>query len=148
MALTRPWVTPAQVKAYTDFQSVKDRSDPKLEVDIRRAENEIIKYLNRDFTEIDPDTGERYIDPNTGAPYEDIPQDVIDATIILAESIALKATSSARVEGLKSESFDDYSYTRFTSDEWATSLGLNANLDPYILDAAGGSRVSFRMRKL
>ncbi|MGH0053348.1 MAG: DUF3199 family protein, partial [Sphaerochaetaceae bacterium] len=111
MALTRPWVTPAQVKAYTEFDVVSNRTDAKLDVDIRRAENEIIKYLNRDFTEIDPDTEERYIDPNTGLPYEDIPQDVLDATIILAESIALKSASSSRVEGLKSESFDDYSYT-------------------------------------
>jgi hypothetical protein len=150
MATTRPWVTPTQVKEYTDFQKVKDRTDPKLEVDIRRSENAIIEYLNRDFTEIDPETGEKYIDPNTGLPYVDIPLDVIDATIILAESIALNAISSSRAEGLQSEDFDDYSYKRFSMDDfkWVTNLNLGPNLNRYILDAGSGKRTVLKLRRL
>ena len=150
MPLTRPWVTPAEVKAYTDFKKVSDRSDPKLVVDIRRAENEIIQYLNRDFTEIDPDTGLTYIDPNTDLPYVDIPQDVLDATIILTESIALNATSSSKAEGLQSEDFDDYSYKRFSMEDfkWVTNLNLGGNLNRYILDAGSGKRTVLKIRRL
>lgn len=150
MPLTRPWVTPAEVKAYTDFAKVSSRADEKLQVDIRRSENAIIEYLNRDFTEIDPDTGERYIDPDTGLPYEDIPQDVLDATIILAESIALNAVSSSRAEGLESEDFDDYSYKRFSMEDfkWVSNLNLGPNLNRYILDAGSGKRTVLRLRRL
>jgi len=151
MPLTRPWVEPQDVKEYTDFPPVASRSDPKLVVDIRRSENAIIEYLNRDFTEIDPETEERYIDPNTGLPYEDIPQDVLDATIILAESIALNAVSSSRAEGLQSEDFDDYSYKRFSMEDfkWVASLNLGGNLNKYILpDTGSGSRVVMKLRRL
>jgi len=142
MATTRPWILPQNVKDYTDFQKVKDRSDPKLTVDIRRAENAIIEYLNRDFTEIDPETDLPY--------YTDIPQDVLDATIILSESIALNAVSSSRAEGLESEDFDDYSYKRFSMDDfkWVTNLNLGPNLNRYILDAESGNRTVLSIRRL
>ena len=139
MATTRPWVVPTEVKDYSDFQQVKDRADAKLEKDIRRAENEIIQYLNRDFTELDSE----------GNPFfTDIPDDVIDATIILAESIAMNSVSSSKVEGLKSESFDDYSYVRGSAEDRINNLGLGSSLNPYIYASGSGSRTVLKMRRL
>lgn len=38
----RPWVTPEELKEYTEFEEVKNRADSKLKIDISRAESSII----------------------------------------------------------------------------------------------------------
>ena len=35
----RPWVTPEELKEYTEFEEVKNRADSKLKIDISRAES-------------------------------------------------------------------------------------------------------------
>ena len=126
---SRPWVTPAQVKAYTDLPDVSERSDAKLAVDIARAEAYIIMYCHHDFT---------------GDGYETIPDDVAKADIILSEYYSHKQSS---IGNYKSETYDDWSYTSGESDYQIQSLGINGLLDPYVETVASG-RVTMRLRKL
>lgn len=45
----RPWVTPEELKEYTEFEEVKNRADSKLKIDISRAESWVIDYCNNRF---------------------------------------------------------------------------------------------------
>lgn len=140
--MTRPWVTPEEVREYTDVQAVKDRSDEKLAVDIFRAEQYAIQYTQNDFSDV-----------------ASMPEAVINAVVILAEAYARQAVLSAsaassgiRTGGMKSETFDDYSYTlqESSADAYAftaAGLGVDVLLDPYVIKKARGT-VTFRMRKL
>ncbi len=127
---TRPWITPADVKAYSDLKDVTERSDAKLAVDIKRAEAYIIKYCGHDFSD-----SEKYIT---------IPDDVKTADIILSEYYGHKQGSIGK---MKSESFDDWSYTSSESEYLIKSLGIDVLLDPYVETSASG-KVTMRLRKL
>ncbi len=141
--MTRPWVTPSEVKAYSDLESVQNRSTEKLQFDITRAEEYVISYTHNDFSDT--------------AYATTIPQSVKMAIILLAEAYADAAVTNAATskqlssKGVKSESFDDYSYTAAdgvsTSEIDASNLGLSSLLDDYVLSTASGT-VFFRMRKL
>lgn len=140
--MTRPWVSPQQVKEYTDIAAVKERADAKLAVDIGRAEQYVINYTHNDFSDI--------------AYATTIPAEVIYAIIILAEAYANQAIITAKQSGvitekngMKSETFDDYSYSLSDSavEIDIASLNLSSLLDAYILADATG-KVVFRMRKL
>ena len=141
--MTRPWVTPAEVKAYSDMESVQNRPDTKLRVDIMRAEEYVIAYTHNDFSDVAYATS--------------IPASVKTAIILLAEAYANAAVTNAATSkqisktGAKSESFDDYSYTAAdgisNSEIDASNLGLSSLLDGYVLSTAKGN-VFFRMRKL
>lgn len=140
--MTRPWVSPQQVKEYTDIEAVKERSDAKLAVDIARAEQYVINYTHNDFSSI--------------AYATTIPAEVIYAIILLAEAYANQAIITAKQSGTitskggkKSETFDDYSYTLSDSaiEVDIASLNLSSLLDEYILAEATG-KVLLRMRKL
>jgi hypothetical protein len=122
---SRPWATPADVKAYTDIKAVQNRSDNKLKIDISRAEKYVIKYTNNTF----PDEE-----------YPTIPSDVHNAVILLAENYAHSAVVSSK--GEKSETFDDYSYTAYSSAEISAGigdLGLEALLDDYKKESTRGN---------
>ena len=106
----RPWITPQQVRDYSETPEVLKRSDAKLSVDISRAEQYIITYT------------------------------------LMAEAYAHNAAlTSSKV--LKSETFDDYSYSADHSDIEVTDLDLAALLDDYVVTAANGT-VTMRMRVL
>jgi len=92
----RPWITPAEVIAYTDFKQVRDRDESKLRMDISRAEQYVISYTGNDFADADV-----------------IPDPVRTALILLTEMYAYNACADAKSGGrrMKSEAFDDYSYT-------------------------------------
>lgn len=128
--ITRPWITPAEVKEYSDLEDVQKRSDSKLTIDIHRAESYIIKYTNNDFSD------DKYSDS--------IPEDIRVADILLAEYFA---HNMSIIGNKKSESFDDYSYTVEDSSIDITSLGLDTLLEPYVITKVSG-RVNMRMRKL
>lgn len=109
---TRPWVEPSEVREYSEFSCVQERSEHRLTVDIARAEQYIIWYCGRDFHDMA------------------LPESVRLATLILAEAYAYNAsaaggdgatgtTVSSGGKRLKSETYDDYSYT---SDDGAYSL--------------------------
>ena len=48
--MQRPWISPDDVKEYTDYPEVAERSEGKLKQDILRAEMKIIKITNNRFT--------------------------------------------------------------------------------------------------
>ena len=126
---TRPWVTPEEVKAYTEIAVVQQRTDARLAVDIARAEQYVIKQTNNKFAGDDP-----------------IPPAVKTAVILLAEAYANNAVESSKK--VKSETFDDYSYTASDSTLISISgLDLASLLDEFTI-AAPKNGVIMRMRKL
>ncbi|MBR1532718.1 MAG: DUF3199 family protein [Eubacterium sp.] len=125
---TRPWVTPQQVQNYTEFDTVKNRTEEKLAVDISRAEQYVIRYTHNEFK--DDDT---------------IPEPVKNAVIILAESYAHNAVEKTKT--LKSETFDDYSYTAESNVVDIADLDLGTLLDDYVIAGASG-KLTMRLRKL
>lgn len=130
----RPWITPQEVREYSGYKEVQDRTDAQLAVDITKAESYVIRYTKRTFDGTGAD----------GSP-EELPAEVKTAVILLAEMYAYNA--AIRQVRMKSETFDDYSYTVDTSMIDIDSLGLDGLLDAYVDDAARGN-VFFRMRKL
>lgn len=129
----RPWVQPEEVIAYSDYKQVQERSPEKLKVDISRAEQYVIAYTNNDFSE-----------------YDIIPDPVKTAVILLAEAYAYNACADGRSGGrrMKSESFDDYSYSAdsaYISIE--DDLDIKTLLDPYV-KVATRDGITLRMRKL
>lgn len=76
----------------------------------------------------------------------ELPEGVRTACILMAEAYAHNAAlTSSKV--LKSETFDDYSYSADHSDIEVTDLDLAALLDDYVVTAANGT-VTMRMRVL
>ncbi|MCR5824857.1 MAG: DUF3199 family protein [Lachnospiraceae bacterium] len=139
--MERPWVTPQQVKAYTDITAVSERSVTKLQTDIARAEQYVISYTHNDFSDT--------------AYASSMPSEVILAIILLAEAYANQAIMAAKQSGViaqtgkKSETFDDYSYTMSdsTSELDISTLNLPSLLDAYVIAEARGA-ITFRMRRL
>lgn len=134
---TRPWVTPAELKAYSDVAAVQSRANTKLVVDIFRAEQRVIALTNNTFDQVD-DEGEDI--------YRTIPEPVKTAVILLAESYAKKVADSSAASTLKSETFDDYSYTAENTVITEDDLGLDDLLRDYIVETSGTVRL--RIRKL
>lgn len=124
----RPWVTPDEVREYSEVEAVRKRSDARLAVDITRAEQYVITYTHNDFADV-----------------EVIPPPVKTAVIILAENYSHNAVLVSK--GVKSETFDDYSYTAADSAFSIEDLDLAALLDDYIKAQANKS-ITMRMRKL
>ena len=155
MAVKRPWITPVDIKIYSDDIAIKGKTvtitksdgttetkvvvparfDEKIAIDIKRAEALIIKYCHHDFSDAEK--------------YPEIPDNVRTADILLSEAIAHNNyLSTVAYSSYKSESFDDYSYT--AGDNTAVSiegLGLSSLLDEYVVSQPKGD-VFFRMRKL
>lgn len=125
----RPWVTPSDVKVYTEYQTVKKRSDDKLLVDIARAEQYVISHTHNLFET-----------------YMSLPEPVKTAVILIAEAYAHNAVEMTS-KRLKSETFDDYSYTAESTLVNVDDLGLGALLDDYIVPVSTG-RISMKLRKL
>ena len=129
MAVTRPWVTPQEVKAYTSHKDVAERPDEKLAFDISRAELKIIHITNNKFED-----------------YEELPDPVRIATILLAEAYAKNGIEAIK-KNIKSETFDDYSYTAESSVIDIDSLDLDGLLSDYIV-TKGIGKVVMKLRKL
>lgn len=126
----RPWVTPKEVREYSDLQSIQGRQDEKLEKDIQRAESYVIHYCHHDFSD------EKY----AGS----VPKNVRMAALLLAEHYAY---SKQNVGRKTSETFDDYSYTTSDDQIEISSLGLEALLDQFVEDKAK-ERFIMKLRKL
>lgn len=126
----RPWVTPQEVRDYSEIPSVQQRTDTRLSVDISRAEQYVITYTHNKFADVD-----------------EVPPSVKAAVLILAEAYARSATSKSVTEGLQSESFDDYSYTVSDGSVDYTGLGLSALLDDFVI-AAPSHGVTIRIHRL
>lgn len=125
MAVQRPWVTPDEVKAYTSHKDVQDRPDEKLKFDIARAELKVISITNNRFD---------------GEEYEEIPEPVKMAVILAAEAYAKNTVESTKKQ-IKSETFDDYSYTAEASTIGLDALDLEELLADYIVTRGMGKVV-------
>ena len=129
--MERPWITPDDVRGYTDSEKVKARSNLQLEFDISRAENYVISYTNNRF--------------NTEEYIKKIPDDIRMALILLAEAYALKSVHASAVVSIKSETFDDYSYTIDTErTDLIADLQLGPMLEPYMSSNSGDTVVKLR----
>lgn len=130
----RPWVTPEEVRAYSEIQSVQERSDERLAVDISRAEQYVITYTHNKFE-------------GKG----DLPAPVKTAVLLLAEAYASYANQMKATSGgaFKSETFDDYSYSvgDTSLSEMISALDLPSLLDEYVI-AGATAGVTMRMRRL
>lgn len=124
----RPWVTPRKVRDYSEIPAVQKRTDARLAVDISRAEQYVITYTHNTFEE-----------------YKEIPTSVKTAVLILAEAYANNSVQAARE--VKSETFDDYSYTAEASTISVSALDLAALLDEFVR-AEPKNGVTLRMRRL
>ncbi|WP_206458700.1 protein YqbG [Anaerovorax sp. IOR16] len=129
---TRPWLTPEELKEYTDFEKVKNRSDGKLKTDITRAENYIIHRTNNEF-------------PNEKFP--EIPADIKLAALLVAEHYSVIASTAPQSE-YQSETFKDYSYTKTTSiDKSVDDVDIDALISRYVILPTIGT-VNLKLRKL
>lgn len=134
---TRPWITPQEVKEYSDFPEVQNREDKKLAIDIMRAENYVIKYTNNRFAEKDPQDNDI-----------PIPDDVRVAVILIAEAYSYNAVLLLKQGTKKSETFDDYSYTvADTADINISSLELETLLNDHIIQKTSDT-VAVKLRAL
>ncbi|PLT76264.1 DUF3199 family protein [Mediterraneibacter gnavus] len=124
----RPWVTPQEVREYSEIAAVQQRSDARLTVDIARAEQYVITYTHNSFED-----------------KEEIPAAVKTAVLILAEAYGHNAVVAAKE--VKSETFDDYSYTTEAKQISAEALDLAALLDEFVVKEPRNG-VTLRMRKL
>lgn len=124
----RPWVTPDDVRNYTERESVANRTDERLEVDIARAEQYVISYTNNLFECVD-----------------EVPGAVKTAVILLAEAYAWNTYLSTRE--LQSETYDEYSYTAGGESIDTGDLDLGSLLDPFIIEKPSGN-VIVRLRRL
>lgn len=127
----RPWATPEEIREYTSHEEVKTRTDAKLKFDIARAEIKVINKTNNSF----PDEE-----------YPEIPEAVKMAVMLLAEAYA-KNDVEATKKQIKSETFDDYSYTAESATIDIDDLDLDDLLAAYVKSTGRGTAV-FRLRKL
>ena len=134
--MTRPWVTPQEVKAYSDIADVQNRDNERLKVDISRAEQRVIAITHNDFS------AEEYAAA--------MPSQVKTAVILLAERYAVAAVNQKKtMDGAyESETFDDYSYKKATGVEIDESdLDLASLLEDYMITVPKGT-LTMRMRRL
>ncbi len=124
----RPWVMPQEVRDYSEIPAIQQRSDTRLAVDIARAEQYVITYTHNTFKD-----------------FEEAPEPVKTAVLLLAEAYGHNAATAAKE--VKSETFDDYSYTAEASQISIEALDLSALLDDYVVSEPRSS-VTFRMRRL
>lgn len=124
----RPWVTPDEVREYSEIKAIQNRSDTRLKIDISRAEKYVLTLTHNDF----------------GA-YDTIPDEVRAAVIILAEYYGNYAATIAKEK--KSETFDDYSYQSNDAETNIENLDISSLLDDYIINEPKNG-VNMRMRKL
>ena len=105
--MARPWVTPDNVKEYSDLEDVLNRSEKKLKYDIQRAEAYIISFTNNSFSDDDYPGG--------------VPEDVKLADVILAEYFA---HNKQNIGKKTSETFDDYLLCEYMHDMGNSMGGL------------------------
>lgn len=130
--MKRPWIEPQQIREYTSSPKVEARTDAKLAYDIARAEKYVIFHTHNNFDSKEYESG--------------LPSDVTMAVILLAEAYAKQAITQ-KEGAMKSETFDDYSYTVDTETDIADSLGLGTMLAEYVLMEDRG-KVAMKLRKL
>ncbi|MNN44976.1 hypothetical protein D3C81_1592870 [compost metagenome] len=126
-------ITPAEVRSYTAFDSVKARTDEQLEWDIVQASQDIYVFAGHDFT--DP---EKY-------PVDNFPKIVKLAFLKLTEYYALVNSSEAGTRGIVSEKIGDYSYQLGENSQVMQSFSLENLLAGHIQGGKSGMTVKLRV---
>lgn len=127
----RPWALPEDIVQYTSHEDVAKRPAEKLSFDISRAELKVIAKTNNAFKDED---------------YPEIPEPVKMAVILLAEAYAKNAIEATKKQ-IRSETFDDYSYSAESSTISIDDLDIDDLLADYVL-ARGRGKAVMRIRKL
>jgi len=135
--MSRPWIIPQDIKDYSDLPEIKERDEKKIKIDIQRAENYVITLTNNKFVDLDTDGNEI-----------PVPEDVKTAVILLSEAYGYNAVLKQKQGVIKSETFDDYSYTRNEIKEISIeSLDLPLLLDNYKINESKNA-VTMRLSAL
>ncbi len=119
-------VTPLEVRNYSVYDEVKLRADDNLNIDISRAVSYVKKYTNNNFDD-----------------YDEIPGEVKTAILILSEYYSYREV--CKKETMKSETLDDYSYTRETNVGSIEDLDVNVLLENYVVSK---SNINMKLRRL
>lgn len=124
-------ITSQDIRDYTSSSKVKSRTDAQLQVDIQRSELKLTTM-----------TGRKITDPI----FSPIPSSIKTFLILWAEYYA--AASDFESAGMKSETFDDYSYTK--SEGAIIPIPDTLSLIQEYIDKGGqiGTEVYMRMRRL
>lgn len=135
--MTRPFITPDDLIAYTTYESVKSRSTSQLEVDIARGELYAMHYCGQDFSDVEEDTPAA--------------ECLVLAVKILAEMYAYNAQLKTTIvnesnggHSVRSESSQDYSYTYSSTEEDVISiqdLGIEVLLEPLCVRTHGDTEL-------
>lgn len=128
----RPWVTPEELKEYTEFEEVRTAptASSKLTSPGRRAGSS---------TTATTDSTTRRNTPKSRRMSR-------TAVLLIAEAYAHNAVEQTKVR-LKSETFDDYSYTAESSIIDVGKLGVESLLDDYVV-VQPLNGVTMRLRSL
>lgn len=118
-----PYLTPSEVKAYTSFDAVKERTDAQIEIDIQQAEADVFAYVGHEFPQTE---------------YVVFPDRAKTALLLLSEHYALVRSDDALVKGYKSEKLKDYSYTVGDNATLAGKPEIANLLRPYVKGGSGG----------
>lgn len=124
-------VTPADVRAYTVYASVKARTDEHLTYDILQAAHDVYAFV-----------GHKFEDPK----YVVLPAVVKLAFIKVAEYYALVNGDESIAKGYTSEKIGDYSYT-INGKSAPQKFSLSTLLAEHAI-SEGTKRMTFRMRSL
>lgn len=128
---TRPWVTPADVKGYTELSKVSAREDGKMVYDITRAESYLIDRFGNAFDELNADGS---------AKYPTIPDDVKLAVILVTEVYSYNAMLDPEKAAMKSETYDDYTYTKEADAMLSVdALDLETLMSQYVIASGRGT---------
>ncbi|KIL23725.1 protein YqbG [Bacillus pumilus] len=128
-------ISPKDVRAYTVFESVKNRSDELLISDIIEAEAEVFQIVGHDFS---------------NEKYQPLPEKVKIALIKMAQFFALINGDESIIKGYKSEKIGDYSYTLVDGNAISKPDVYNLLIDfiePVVAPEDQGS-VKLRLRSL
>ncbi|MEH7673964.1 protein YqbG [Bacillus pumilus] len=128
-------ISPEEVRAYTVFESVQNRSDELLISDIIEAEAEVFKIVGHDFT---------------SEKYQPLPEKAKIALIKMAQFFALINGDESIIKGYKSEKIGDYSYTLADGNAISKPDVYNLLIDfiePVVAPEDPGS-VKLRLRSL
>lgn len=124
-------ISPAEVKDYTVFDSVKERADVQLSMDIIQAQQDIFSFAGHKFTD---------------EQYSTLPTEVKLAFIKLTEFYALTNSDESLAKGIKTEKIGDYQYS-LGDGGTIQNFSLETLLSEHV-QTTGQKRMRFKMRSL
>jgi len=123
-------VQPQEIRDYTTIQSVIDRTDAQLTIDILQAESKLFEATGRTSNDVI---------------FSPLPENIRIFLIKWSEYYGANS-DFANAGQYKSESFDDYEYDKFDSAK-VTIPDVNSLIKQYILEEdVSGKQIIFKMR--